>query len=118
MLVAIDKENRLKSALENLKDENIKRILQEVSKLNNVLKKRNDELVFNSTISSEIISQVKNVKDKNENILNYIDDEVIEDEMKRRHIEDKKFDDELEGFISTGVLQLLSSLYDQKSDIS
>lgn len=132
-MLEIDEENRLQSALNNLKnainskeqievpqidDENISKIINEVSKLNDLLKKRNEELIYRSDISSEIINHVNDVENQSDDVLQYIENEIVNEEMKRRHFEDMKFDDELEELISTGVLDLLASVYDEDSDVS
>lgn len=131
-MLEVDEENRLLLELENLKkpisdneqiitqendQEKISAIFQEASKLNDLLKKRNDELIWRSVISSDIIDQVKSIENENTDALNYIENDIVENEMKRRHIEDNQFDAEFEGFISSGTLDLLSSLYNKESDI-
>lgn len=87
--------------------QNIDKIFIEVKKLNEALKKRCNELVFRSEISSEIIEQVAQLNDDEANILKIIDEDIVDCEMQRIAASDLEFDRYIKEFILSGVPYLI-----------
>lgn len=96
---------------------NIDQIFIEIKALNETLKKRCDELIFRSEISSDIIEQVAQIKDEEDIILKDINENIVDCEMQRIAASDLEFDEDIKRFISSGVPNLINELYCSDCDI-
>ena len=96
---------------------NIDQIFIEIKALNETLKKRCDELIFRSEISSDIIEQVAQIKDEEDIILKDINENIVDCEMQRIAASDLEFDKDIKKFISSGVPNLINEFYCSNCDI-
>ena len=78
---------------------NIDHIINEVNKLNEMMKKRNGELIERAELTTEIIEKLNEIDDNDTKTLEYIDKEIVDLEIKRRCETDKEFSDCIQQFI-------------------
>lgn len=74
-------------------------------------------MIERSIISEQIAQYLIDVNENEQNILRSLDEEVIENEMKRRAITNIQFDESVKRFISSGVLILLNAIFNDDVEV-
>ena len=69
---------------QQIENQNIDLIISEITKLNETLKKRNEELINRSLFMDQIVHDLSTVNEDEQELLKHIDEEILENEMKRR----------------------------------
>ncbi|KAK8857927.1 hypothetical protein M9Y10_013026 [Tritrichomonas musculus] len=96
---------------------NINTIFTEIVKLNETLKERSNELLDQSQISLDIIDQVKQLNDDDGELLEMVNGEIVNEEMKRRAISDLEFEKYIKQFECSNVPDLVNAIFDESTHI-